>query len=51
MEEGEAFVTDFYTSKLTNKLCITVAAPIKEKKGKILGILGADIKFEDIAKF
>ncbi|MBI5078609.1 histone-lysine N-methyltransferase [Candidatus Saganbacteria bacterium] len=50
IEEGEAFVTDFYTSKLTNKLCITVAAPIKDKKGKIQGILGADIKFEDIAK-
>lgn len=50
MEKEEAFVTDFYTSKLTNKLCITVSAPIKDKKGNILGILGADIKFEDIAK-
>ncbi|OGB90485.1 histone-lysine N-methyltransferase [candidate division WOR-1 bacterium RIFCSPHIGHO2_01_FULL_53_15] len=50
VEAGGAFVTDFYTSKLTNKLCITVAAPIKGKGGKIMGILGADIKFEDIAK-
>jgi hypothetical protein len=50
VKKGSAYVTDFYTSKLTNKLCITVAAPIKGKGGKVLGILGADIKFEDIAK-
>ncbi|NQU17864.1 MAG: histone-lysine N-methyltransferase [Candidatus Saganbacteria bacterium] len=50
MKKKAAFVSDFYTSKLTKKLCITVAAPIKDKKGKILGILGADIKFEDIAQ-
>ncbi|MBI5700533.1 histone-lysine N-methyltransferase [Candidatus Saganbacteria bacterium] len=50
IEEGAAIVSDFYTSKLTNKLCITVSAPIKDKKGTILGVVGADIKFEDIAK-
>lgn len=49
-ETGEAFVSDFYTSKLTNKLCITVAVPLKDSSGKLLGLLGADIKFEDIAK-
>ena len=50
IESKKAYVSDFYTSKLTNKLCITVSAPIKGKKGEIAGILGADIKFEDIAK-
>jgi isopropylmalate/homocitrate/citramalate synthase len=50
LEGDAAFVSNFYTSKLTNKLCISVSAPIKDKKGKLLGILGADIKFEDIAK-
>ncbi|MBI5399019.1 histone-lysine N-methyltransferase [Candidatus Saganbacteria bacterium] len=50
VKADQAFISDFYTSKLTNKLCITVAAPIKDKKGALLAILGADIKFEDIAK-
>lgn len=50
IEKDGAYVSEFYTSKLTNKLCITVSAAIKDKKGKIKGILGADIKFEDIAK-
>jgi len=50
VKKGSAFVSDFYTSKLTNKLCITVSAPIKDKNEIIQGILGADIKFEDIAK-
>ncbi|MFC1510967.1 histone-lysine N-methyltransferase [Candidatus Margulisiibacteriota bacterium] len=48
VKKRAAYVSKFYTSKLTNRLCITVAAPIKNKKGKILGLLGADIKFEDI---
>lgn len=50
IKKEAAYVSDFYTSKLTNKLCITVAAPVKDAKGRIQGILGADIKFEDIAK-
>ncbi|OGB87684.1 hypothetical protein A3H38_01895 [candidate division WOR-1 bacterium RIFCSPLOWO2_02_FULL_46_20] len=50
IKKKAAYVSDFYTSKLTNKLCITVAAPIKDNKGNIEAILGADIKFEDIAK-
>ncbi|MFH1542516.1 MAG: histone-lysine N-methyltransferase [bacterium] len=48
MQKGEAYVSKFYNSRLTGKLCITVAAPIKNIKGKTLALIGADIKFEDI---
>lgn len=50
VEKEGAYVSHFYNSKITNKLCITVSAQIKDKKGKVAAILGADIKFEDIAR-
>ena len=49
MESSHIHITGLYTSKITEKLCITVSAPIK-KDDKIVGILGIDLKFEDIAK-
>lgn len=50
LKDGKVYVTDFYTSKITGALCITVSAPIRNKKEEIVGILGADIRFEDLAK-
>jgi hypothetical protein len=50
VEKDDTIVSNFYNSKITNKLCITVATPIKDKKGKLIGVIGADIRFEDIAK-
>jgi isopropylmalate/homocitrate/citramalate synthase len=47
---GEIFVTDFYTSKYTGKLCITVSGPIRNKDDEIVGVLGVDMKFENLAK-
>jgi isopropylmalate/homocitrate/citramalate synthase len=47
---GEIFVTDFYTSKYTGKLCITVSGPIRNKNDEIVGVLGVDMKFENLAK-
>jgi citrate (Re)-synthase len=43
-------VTDFYTSRYTGALCITVSAPITNEYEEIVGILGIDIRFEDLAK-
>lgn len=42
------YFTDLYTSKLTGLLCITVSAPIMGSKGKVLGVLGADIRFDSL---
>ncbi|MFH1673906.1 MAG: cache domain-containing protein [Pseudomonadota bacterium] len=47
---GKIFVTDFYTSKYTGKLCITVSGPIRNKNDEIVGVLGVDMKFENLAK-
>ncbi len=50
MKDGKVHVTDFYTSRYTGALCITVSAPIMDETEEIAGILGIDIRFEDLAK-
>ncbi|MGD9505556.1 MAG: PDC sensor domain-containing protein, partial [Syntrophobacteraceae bacterium] len=50
MKDGKVHVTDFYTSRYTGALCITVSAPIVNELGEIDGVLGIDIRFEDLAK-
>ncbi len=50
MKDGKVHVTDFYTSRYTGALCITVSAPIRSEIEEIVGILGIDIRFEDLAK-
>jgi isopropylmalate/homocitrate/citramalate synthase len=50
MKDGKVHVTDFYSSRYTGALCITVSAPIRDASDEISGILGIDIRFEDLAK-
>ncbi len=50
MRNGQVHVTDFYTSRYTGALCITVSAPITNVSDEIVGVLGIDIRFEDLAK-
>jgi isopropylmalate/homocitrate/citramalate synthase len=50
MKDGKVHVTDFYSSRYTGALCITVSAPIRDETEDIIGILGIDIRFEDLAK-
>ena len=40
MKDGKVHVTDFYTSRYTGALCITVSAPIRNEVEEIVGILG-----------
>ncbi len=47
---GKVHVTDFYTSKITGALCLTVAGPIRNEYEEIVGILGMDIRFQDLLK-
>jgi len=49
MDDGKIHVTDFYTSRFTGALCITVSGPIRDNTDDIIGILGLDIRFEDLA--
>ncbi len=50
MKDGKSFVSDFYTSKITGALCITVSAPIANNDGDIVGVFGVDIRFEDLVR-
>ncbi len=50
MKDGKSFVSDFYTSKITGALCITVSAPIANDAGEIAGVFGVDIRFEDLVR-
>ena len=36
MKDGNIHVTDFYTSIITDALCITVSGPIRDKNDEIL---------------
>jgi isopropylmalate/homocitrate/citramalate synthase len=50
LQTGKIHVTNFYISKMTGALCITVSAPIVDEKDEMVGIFGVDIKFEDWVK-
>jgi citrate (Re)-synthase len=50
MKDGKTFVTNFYTSKVTGALALTVSTPIREFEDDIIGVLGIDMKFEDLVK-
>ncbi|HOI73580.1 MAG TPA: histone-lysine N-methyltransferase [Syntrophales bacterium] len=50
IQTGKSHVTNFYISKLTGALCITVSAPIVDDQDEMVGVFGLDIKFEDWVK-
>jgi len=50
LQTGKIHVTNFYISKMTGALCITVSAPIMDERDEMVGIFGVDIKFEDWVK-
>jgi hypothetical protein len=50
IQTGKVFVSDFYTSRFTNALCITVSVPVRDEADEIHGVLGMDIRFEALAK-
>ncbi|MCX8111356.1 MAG: hypothetical protein N3D15_08935 [Syntrophorhabdaceae bacterium] len=50
MKTGKISVTNLYSSRITGALCVTVSGPIRDEYGEIVGVLGLDIKFEDLTK-
>jgi len=50
LKDGKVHVTDFYVSKYSGYLCITVSGPILDDQDDIIGVLGIDIRFEDLVK-
>jgi citrate (Re)-synthase len=50
LKDGKSHVTDFYVSRFTHQLAVTVSAPIRNDGDEIVGILAADIKFDELVK-
>jgi isopropylmalate/homocitrate/citramalate synthase len=50
MQTGKLHITDFYQSHFTRRLCLTVAAPVTDEGDEIIGVLGADIRLEELLK-
>ncbi len=50
IKSGKVYVSDFYTSRFTGALCITVSVPVRNENEEIQGVLGMDIRFEALAK-
>lgn len=50
MKTGKIYTSKFYTSRITSNLCITISIPVRNQEEEIIGVLGMDIKFEDIVK-
>ena len=50
MKDGRTHVTGLYTSRTTGVLAITVSTPIFNDEEEIVGVLGVDIRFEDLMK-
>ncbi len=50
IKNGKISATDMYSSRITGALCVTVSGPIRDEPGEIVGVLGFDIRFEDLTK-
>ncbi|MCA1959444.1 MAG: PDC sensor domain-containing protein, partial [Desulfomonile sp.] len=50
IKDGKVHVVGPFTSRITGALCITVSAPIRDKKEKMIGVFGADIRLEELVK-
>lgn len=50
MKTGKISVTSLYSSRITGALCVTVSGPMRDEVGDIVGVLGLDIRFEDLTK-
>ncbi len=50
IKSGLSFVSGFYVSRMTERLCITVSAPIRDDNDKIVAVAGMDISFSNLVK-
>ncbi|RPI78849.1 MAG: histone-lysine N-methyltransferase [Desulfobacteraceae bacterium] len=50
MRTGKVHVTGLYSSRITGALCMTVSGPVRDPAGDLNGVLGFDIRFEDLTR-
>jgi len=46
-ETGKSYISEIYKSEATNSFCLTISVPVYRDGGWV-GVLGADINFEDL---
>ena len=46
--QGQTFLTDIYISATTKQPTITIASPIRDTAGRIVGVMGADISLKTV---
>ncbi len=50
LKRQRVYFTAPYLSRVIDQLCITVSVPVNNQEGKVLGVLGIDIKVDDLVK-
>ncbi len=50
VKTGKLCISDIYTSRVTGRLTMTASAPIYDLEDRMAGVLGIDIKFEELAR-
>lgn len=50
VKDGKIHVVGPFQSRVTGALCITVSAPLRDKKERMYGVFGADIRLEELLK-
>ena len=50
VETGKPWYSDPSVSRFTDVLILTIAEPIRNKRGKLVGVLDVDFKFEELVK-
>jgi citrate (Re)-synthase len=50
VEDGKLHVSGIMSSRITGALIMTVSAPITDENDDMIGVLGLDIRFEDVVK-
>lgn len=45
--KGERYTSEVYVSAITHTPCVTLSAPLTDITGKIIGVIGLDIKISD----
>ncbi|MDA3792740.1 MAG: histone-lysine N-methyltransferase [Elusimicrobia bacterium] len=50
IKTGMSFISEFYVSRMTERLCITVSAPLRDDNDKIIGVVGMDMSFSNLVK-